>query len=515
MIVLPVGTDETEIRRIPWVTLSLAVLCAATFTAIWPRALELEAAVQISARDVAQHYIEHPYLELEPRVQSVLLGRVLDAEQRARVEKLRENARAQVGQPDITRQQEKLRALEQKLLDELDGHPMRRFGLVPAAPALEDWLSHMFMHGSWGHLFGNLMVLLIAGYCLEERWGRGFYGVLYALGGIAAAALFCFRYPNADVPLIGASGAISAVIGAFLVRFGSTRIHFFYWVLLVFRGTFKLPAWLVTLVWAGNELGSAYLIDFVAPEAMGGSVAHWAHLGGFAFGSSVALAVRAARAEQRWFAPRIDASVSGYHNALLIRALELGNESAERAFEWLRAELPKQPGHRDAALYLWDLAVKLKRTGLVVAELTRLLREDVQRERWKEACGLLRELHAQAAGARLDPLILVRLGLGLATCGRSDDARLAFERALDALPEGKALPLAVRAVRALSQIDRALAQRAAERSLAARDLAEPAREELQRLLDSRKVETFSSAVEDPNALDLDDLTSEPLKLRKT
>lgn len=489
-IIVPVGHDETEIRRVPWVTVSLVVACVAVFTTIWPRSLERERGIEESVRDVAAYFLDHPYLELQPRVSSLLLGRYLGKDERERLEEARTGSKPPARKSQLLEEQETLTALEGTLLAELDGYPMRRYGLIPAATSLETWVSHMFMHGSWGHLFGNMLLLLLAGYCVEERWGRSGFLLLYGVGGLAAAGLFCFRNPDSSIPMVGASGAISAAIGAFLVRFWATRIHFFYWILLIFRGTFRLPAWLVTFAWVGNELLSAHLIDAAGPESSGGGIAHWAHLGGFGFGAAFGLVVRAFQLEARWIAPAIDAKVSGYQNTLLIRALKLSDKgSPARALELLLSELPRDPGNRDAVLHLWDLALKLQRAPEAAPHLARLIRDAVKSEDadgCEAAVELLTELLSHAPKARPDPLTLVRLGLVLAAKGRSDDAGYVIEQALDALPPRAPLPLALRAVKALTPTHRRLAERVATCSLAAPELADATRDELRRCLETLK-----------------------------
>jgi membrane associated rhomboid family serine protease len=152
----------------------------------------------------------------------------------------------------------------------------------------KSWLASifvsMFLHGSWLHLAGNMLFLWIFGNNVEDRLGRLMFIVFYVLGGLAASGLQLAFDPNAAVPNVGASGAIAAILGAYLVMFPSARIHtlviFFFITFLELPASFVLVGWFVLQLFSGvgemgRELGG------------GGGVAYWAHVGGFAFGLAV------------------------------------------------------------------------------------------------------------------------------------------------------------------------------------------------------------------------------------
>jgi membrane associated rhomboid family serine protease len=138
--------------------------------------------------------------------------------------------------------------------------------------------SSMFMHGGWFHLLGNMWFLHVFGNNIEDRMGHGMYLVFYLLSGLGAAGLQFIFDPNSTVPMVGASGAISGIMGAYLVIFPRIPIKtllffgFFYRVVL-------LPAFVMLGYWFVIQLfGGA-----MSTGAMGG-VAHWAHVGGFVVG---------------------------------------------------------------------------------------------------------------------------------------------------------------------------------------------------------------------------------------
>lgn len=154
-----------------------------------------------------------------------------------------------------------------------------------------NWLTpllSMFLHGSWAHLLGNALFFWVFGNNIEDVMGRGRFLVFFVVCGLAAAAVHVLLQPESAVPTVGASGAVSGIMGAYLVLFPRVRVRMLFIFLVLFR-VVPLPAWLVLIWWFGLQLllGFADLAS-VAPK--GGGVAVWAHVGGFAAG---ALLIRA------------------------------------------------------------------------------------------------------------------------------------------------------------------------------------------------------------------------------
>ncbi len=179
---------------------------------------------------------------------------------------------------------------------------LRTFGLVPArlsgALAAGDLgpgtliplVSHQFLHGGWLHLAGNLLYLWIFGNNVEDRLGRVPFGLYFIGGGVAAAVFQVAIDPASDLPLIGASGAISAVLGAYLVLFPRAKV-----LSLVFLGFFyqlmEVPAVVLLGFWFLLQLFEGLLALGPASPAQGG-VAVFAHIGGFVVGVASGLLVR-------------------------------------------------------------------------------------------------------------------------------------------------------------------------------------------------------------------------------
>jgi len=182
----------------------------------------------------------------------------------------------------------------------------RDFGLVPAeltatfSPGVDQAdvmyrelftiFTSMFLHGGWLHLIGNMLYLWIFGNNIEDRLGRLPFILFYLAGGVAAAISQVLIAPGSTVPVIGASGAIAAVLGAYLVLYPRARI-----LSLVFLGFFyqllEVPALIVLGLWFVLQL-----IDGLAslgPESSAGGVALFEHIGGFVTGVGIAAILRA------------------------------------------------------------------------------------------------------------------------------------------------------------------------------------------------------------------------------
>jgi membrane associated rhomboid family serine protease len=153
--------------------------------------------------------------------------------------------------------------------------------LIDAGPQYRNLLTSMFLHGSWMHLIGNMWFLWLFGNNIEDSTTRPRYLAFYLLTGLAAALGQVFADPASEIPMVGASGAISGVMGAYLILF--PRVRVFTIVPLGFIiTTMALPAWGMLIYWAFIQFVGG--LGSIVSEQTGGGVAFWAHLGGFVAG---------------------------------------------------------------------------------------------------------------------------------------------------------------------------------------------------------------------------------------
>jgi membrane associated rhomboid family serine protease len=190
-----------------------------------------------------------------------------------------------------------------------------RRGLVPAdlVAALQagDYLSgptltlvtHIFLHGSWLHLMGNLLFLWIFAVNVEDRLGRPQFAAFFLAGGIAAAAGHVLVDPASEIPMIGASGAISAVLGAYLVLFPRARVQSLVF-LVFFYELIAVPAVIVLGFWFLLQLVDG-LVSLGLTAGTDAGIAFWAHIGGFLAGVAMAIPLRYRRGGDAW-APALD-----------------------------------------------------------------------------------------------------------------------------------------------------------------------------------------------------------------
>jgi membrane associated rhomboid family serine protease len=187
--------------------------------------------------------------------------------------------------------QSEMDTLAQRFAEVQKNSILENYAFVPAHPKPISYLTSMFLHIGWLHLIGNMWFLWLAGFILEDRWGRAIYPIFYLLAGVAASLFHVMFYPGSLAPTLGASGAVAALMGGFLVRFPKLKIDML-WYMLIFRIRFKaraywlLPLWLLMEVFYGSLFGQA------------SGVAHWAHVGGFIFGALGALVIARTGLEQ-------------------------------------------------------------------------------------------------------------------------------------------------------------------------------------------------------------------------
>jgi membrane associated rhomboid family serine protease len=228
---------------------------------------------------------------------------------------------------DPSRLQAEMDALNEEFVKLSASSITQHYAFVPAQPTAISYLTANFLHGGWMHLIGNMWFLWLAGFVLEDVWGRWLYPVFYLIAGMAALQFYAWTNPGSITPTLGASGAVAALMGAFLVRFPKMKIEMA-WIIYfsIFRlmrtgnpfrmlrfkasAYWLLPLWLGTEIFYGSLFGSA------------SGVAHWAHVGGFLFGAVAALAVQHSGLEQK-ANKKIEAELSWSNDPELERASDM------------------------------------------------------------------------------------------------------------------------------------------------------------------------------------------------
>jgi membrane associated rhomboid family serine protease len=155
---------------------------------------------------------------------------------------------------------------------------IENFGAIPIKTfngvGYSNVLTSMFLHGGLIHLIGNMLFLLIFADNIEGTIGNWWFLGFYILGGISAYLFHFLLNPFSEIPLVGASGAISAVMGSYLIMFPKSRIKLFFFFM-----TFRIPAYIFLLVWIFHQWLESSNYDVER-----GGIAYYAHIGGFLYG---------------------------------------------------------------------------------------------------------------------------------------------------------------------------------------------------------------------------------------
>jgi len=482
-VIIPYGHEHTTVRRLPWVTFTLMAICIAAFALTSLTARRDGTQVNRDFTDFFQYYSTHPYLEIKPEFARALDRYISEPE----LDAFLEATRGLGGEPppnsrQVAAEQEELDRIVDRALASLAAirdSPYRRFGLVPAELRPTALVTYQFLHGGFLHLFGNLFFLFLAGPFIEDVWGRPLFGAFYLTAGALSALMFAARYPQLDEPLIGASGAVAGVMGAFLVRYWKARITFLYVFLPLRPGTFTAPAWLMLPLWFARELVFAQAWDVASPGSGGGGVAHWAHVWGFAFGLAVAAGFAYWRVEDRFIHRAIEAKITVHDAPALERALAARAEGQlEQSLQLLAAVVREQPDNTDAVLALWNAALDSGRPEIAAADLQRAIQGGIRSDDETLVLQHWEELIRAVPGFQVDPAVAARVVEILARNGRREAGEETLERALSGLGPGTPIGPLVRLARAAGRSGSPTAAAFARAALARPELPPEAGPEL-------------------------------------
>jgi membrane associated rhomboid family serine protease len=291
MLLIPLKHENMEGRRWPIITFALIALNLFAFLATNSTIQKQEPELAEARTHVLLLAAMHPELKMPDDVQQFVNDFA-----RSNPEAWKQAGSQFRNVIDVSELRTRLIDEPEKLQATMDSFAQRyheiqeqsiilKYAFVPAHPQPISYLTSMFLHTGWIHLLGNMWFLWLAGFILEENWGRIIYPVVYLLAGMGASLFHASMYPHSIKACLGASGAVAALMGAFLIRFPKLKIDM--WGLAFFvrfrfkaRAYWLLPLWLLTEIFYGTLFGQA------------SGVAHWAHVGGFLFGAVAALVIQ-------------------------------------------------------------------------------------------------------------------------------------------------------------------------------------------------------------------------------
>ncbi|UCG05769.1 MAG: rhomboid family intramembrane serine protease [Desulfobacterales bacterium] len=220
------------------------------------------------------------------------------------------------------------------------------YGFIPAKSKPVSFLTHMFLHGGLGHLLGNMIFLWLVGCMLEMGSGRTFYSATYILAGLGSVTLFWLIYPQSPIPLVGASGAISGLMGAFTVLYCKKKVKIFYSLGFYFN-YLKARAIILLPIWFANEFYQLFFGDI-------SNVAYVAHIGGLISGAILGfINLKVLHSfNPDVLEPEPEDDVSPIIEKALRHIRQLDMESGAQLLEMA---LAKDPDHIDAMTYLFNV----------------------------------------------------------------------------------------------------------------------------------------------------------------
>jgi membrane associated rhomboid family serine protease len=351
-VLLPIGHEDLRGRRWPYITIGIIALNFLLFLAThWRIEQESQTAGEIHVH-ILLLKAARPDAQTTPLEQQVVdsfahaypqVFAKMGSPNRPPID-----ARdAQMHDRDLDQANIEMAALGRQLENFQRDSVLGRFAFYPYRANLWSYLTACFLHGGWLHLIFNMWFLWLAGTVIEDAWGRVVYPIAYLALGAISLLVHAAIFPHSLVPVIGASGAIAGLIGAFLVRFPKTRIRLMYWLAIRPR-TFFAPAYAVLPLWLAIQLFWASL----QPTEAG--VAYWAHVGGFVFGAAAALALRVTGLEHA-VNQAIDAKVGWSADPRIVRASELiGQNQPAQAVAELDRLLREKPDTIEA----WELRLR-------------------------------------------------------------------------------------------------------------------------------------------------------------
>lgn len=348
-MIIPLNHENMHGRRWPCVTIGIIALNAIFFLAThWTIDREVRQMGEIRSHIIllAAAHPDTPMSAAEQKLvesfrhSQAKAWNLLSSTNRTGLDVWDEQMRAWAG----PRCEEEMTLLDAQLDQMQAESTLGRYAFYPSRRMPISYLTANFLHGGWLHLIFNMWFLWLAGTILEDTWGRPLYAGFYLLSGVAALWGYALVYPDGLIPVIGASGAIASLMGAFLARFPKTKIQlgFFYWILRPRLYRFHAPAYAVLPLWLGIQL----LSGVMAGES--GGVAYWAHIGGFGFGLVMALILRYSGIEQK--ADRaIEEKVGWSADPRIVEATDLlGKEQFDSAISELKALIAEKPASVDA-----------------------------------------------------------------------------------------------------------------------------------------------------------------------
>lgn len=432
-MLIPLKHDNLEARRWPVITIALIVLTVLISLATQgvmdqdsPELVQLKTRILLLAT-------QHPELKLSSAEQK-LVGNLRKQNDNAlpqipglSVPAVGSTDAASPATDDSQNAQADMDSLARRYSQLSNASFAQRYAFVPAHPALISYLTAPFLDSSWLDLFSNMWFLWLAGFVLEDAWGRPLYAVFYLVAGAVALQMHAWMNAGSTIPALGASGAVAALMGAFLVRFPKMKIDMA-WIFGFKLRRFKAEAFWLLGLWLLMEV--AYGVFF----GNGSGISHWAHIGAFAFGAVAAVALKYSGLEKK-MSDGVDVKLNPDGALEIDEAtghLQRGN--LDVAHTLVQGVLAAKPDSIDALNVLREVYWRRSQTAEYHEASAKLCAIYVKRQAVEPALQVYDEI-ISTGGDKLPVTTWLSLSRALEDAQMFDRALLEYEKVADAYPE--------------------------------------------------------------------------------
>jgi membrane associated rhomboid family serine protease len=367
---IPVGSEE-GVRRLPYFTIGLIALNAIIFM--------LTSTVQ-KRQEQELFKIHQEMEEIEVRYFFDILEQNPNAMQNMTLDEQHELF---LGNENIRWEEDDYKVwheLYNEYKIKFNNVVFNELGFTPKHFAFFKLFTHMFVHANFFHLLFNMLFLWLVGCNIEDTWSWKVFLGLYLISGVIACLLHTAVYSASNTPLVGASGAIAGIMGAFMIRHYKTKIRFAYFFWLIFVppifGSFAIYAGIALPIW--------FLMQIVSARwSVGVGTAYYAHIGGFIFGAAVGMGMKFLGIEKKYVAPMVEDSfeklkmssqmkevykkmdINDTAGAMPLLLAVLGEEPRNFDAPLILARIYYEKGHHDDAMLMYNKALDV---ALISAE---------------------------------------------------------------------------------------------------------------------------------------------------
>ncbi len=466
MFVLVTQADGSA-RRFPWLSYALAIGCLVAFSQLHGNTTFADRA----RADTVDYLHENPFVEVDPRYESVIPVEYAEALRRDFFEERRSEGLAPMSEFLMKRGQREFDDLLAYALSKVRMLPEWRYGIRGLDAPAGNWLAHVGIHETQFAMLLGIVMVLCLGIALEDGWGPAIFGPVVLAGAVvtAGASTQVGYFDAVGMPWFGASGVVATLLGAHFIRSLKAAPRL--------AGIVPMPGWLLIPVWLAAEYlgvrGVSSMDEFVSAPLL-------AQAAGFGVGAVVAGTLAFTRFETKMI-DREQEAEELVSNPTLERAMTAKSAGrVEQAFEMLRAEYRRDPKNRDVALALWDVSIVVGKASRVVESILSVIEVDLQAGQVTQAVANWFAMTDEVENVSARPQLLVRVGEALLDEGHPEAAIAVLSSAVEG-SKPVTTALARRIVRVARDLDPDLTRRAAEIALCDGQLGNAEREELTRL----------------------------------